>query len=159
MKLKKNGEQKKSRWDGYVKQIPKCHPKRPQKGGKGLCTRCYAKKIRIEWSNEQRQNNKEKNLEWIKNNYTRWKKGQRRRHYKKKYGITIEQYHEMFKQQKGKCAICQKYRSRTRKLSVDHHHKTGKVRGLLCTRCNFAIGYANEDVKIIDNMKLYLKLK
>lgn len=57
------------------------------------------------------------------------------RRLKRKYGITAEQYGEMLAAQAGGCAICARP-PKTRRLAVDHNHKTGKVRGLLCYRCN-----------------------
>jgi hypothetical protein len=53
------------------------------------------------------------------------------------YGITLVQYNEMFETQEGKCAICQRHQNELKKtLCVDHDHKTGAVRELLCMTCN-----------------------
>jgi len=56
------------------------------------------------------------------------------------YNMTLEEWNAMVKKQKGKCAICKEKPVRKSMtgpgLCVDHNHKTGKVRGLLCTRCN-----------------------
>lgn len=66
-----------------------------------------------------------------------------------KYGITDERYAELFKQQNGRCAVCQN-RPRTQRLAVDHDHKTGEVRGLLCKRCNHdLLGGGHDDVEIL----------
>jgi len=54
----------------------------------------------------------------------------------RKYKLSPEQYNKLFNQQKGRCLIC----NEQKKLCVDHNHKTNKVRGLLCTRCNTALG-------------------
>ena len=43
-------------------------------------------------------------------------------------------------------------------LNIDHNHNTGKVRGLLCSRCNFVLGNVGEDVNILNNMILYLNI-
>lgn len=51
------------------------------------------------------------------------------------YGITPEQYAEIFRRQGGRCAIC-RAQPRTIRFAVDHDHKTGEVRGILCKRCN-----------------------
>lgn len=57
------------------------------------------------------------------------------------YGITSEQYDEIFINQNGVCAICGGPPVGNRKsLSVDHDHTTGKIRGLLCNKCNSALG-------------------
>ena len=57
---------------------------------------------------------------------------------KKNYGLSRIKYDNIFNAQGGKCAICN---TDGRELCVDHDHTTGKVRGLLCHRCNFALGY------------------
>jgi hypothetical protein len=68
----------------------------------------------------------------------------------KKYDITKEQYDEMFNKQQGKCHICDKHQSELlRPLCIDHSHKTNKVRGLLCDRCNRGLGVFQDDVKLL----------
>jgi hypothetical protein len=59
---------------------------------------------------------------------------------KAKYGISIEQYETMLKVQGGGCAICGEQCKTGKALAVDHCHKTGVVRGLLCGRCNKGLG-------------------
>lgn len=59
----------------------------------------------------------------------------REAHLKRTYGITIEDYNRILKEQSGKCAVCGKP-PKTMRLAVDHCHKTGKIRGLLCSYCN-----------------------
>lgn len=61
------------------------------------------------------------------------------------YGITKEQYGALYEAQGGVCYICQRATGRTRKLSVDHDHKTGWVRGLLCRVCNNVLGHLRDD--------------
>jgi uncharacterized protein (UPF0264 family) len=56
------------------------------------------------------------------------------------YGITIDEYEAMEKNQGLGCAICGGIQSDDRGLAVDHNHDTGKVRGLLCSSCNRAMG-------------------
>lgn len=59
----------------------------------------------------------------------------------KGYGITLETYNVLFQKQLGSCAICKKHQKDLRRaLDVDHDHKTGKVRGLLCFTCNTHLG-------------------
>ena len=73
-----------------------------------------------------------------------------------KFGMTLEQYEKLYEKQEGKCAICQKY-PRKMRLAVDHDHKTGAVRGLLCKRCNHdLLGSAHDSVEILEAAIDYL---
>lgn len=73
-----------------------------------------------------------------------------------KYGITEERYAELFKQQKGRCAICRN-KPRTQRLAVDHDHKSGEVRGLLCKRCNHdLLGGGHDDFELLWRAISYL---
>jgi len=71
---------------------------------------------------------------------------------KRKYGITLKQYNKLLEEQDHKCLICglpstaiDKRTGQPRQLAVDHDHSTNKVRGLLCSNCNTALGLLNED--------------
>lgn len=92
------------------------------------------------------------------------KRVNRNNHYKRNYGITLDQYNSMFEAQEGKCAICKKvetlidHRSKkVKNLAVDHCHKTGKVRELLCCNCNKAFGFIGENLEILTRMIEYAK--
>ena len=74
---------------------------------------------------------------------------------KHRYGITEEQYDQMFKKQNGKCAICNQISEKA--LSVDHCHDTGKIRGLLCGNCNRGIGCLKDDENRIIKAAEYVK--
>lgn len=75
----------------------------------------------------------------------------------RKYGITKDDYDRMFREQGGKCAICDKPQSECRRaLAVDHCHASGKVRGLLCDECNRALGYFYDDTNRIAKAIEYL---
>ncbi|MDA8223472.1 MAG: endonuclease VII domain-containing protein [Desulfitobacterium hafniense] len=81
-------------------------------------------------------------------------------HLKGTFGITIEDYDELYRNQDGKCAICGSIDSKT-KLSkyfcIDHDHDTGKVRGLLCSNCNFALGHFQDNIVNLENAIKYLR--
>lgn len=67
----------------------------------------------------------------------------------KVYGIDAEEYQRLHKLQGGRCAICRN-QSRTIRFAVDHDHKTGEVRGLLCKRCNHELlGAGHDDVAML----------
>lgn len=73
-----------------------------------------------------------------------------------KYGLTTEQHTNLVSLQGGKCAICL-CTPRKRRLAVDHNHKTGEVRGLLCVRCNKdLLGLVRDRVEILQRAIDYL---
>jgi hypothetical protein len=75
-----------------------------------------------------------------------------------KYGMTFQEYQTMFDLQNGVCAICKEPETTQGKnLSVDHCHATGKIRGLLCHRCNAGIGMLKDNVDIMLSSIAYLK--
>jgi hypothetical protein len=81
-----------------------------------------------------------------------------------RYGLTVDEYETMLQKQKHACAICGGKENmiipstgRTYSLSVDHNHKTGKVRGLLCTQCNHMLGRAADDPEILRRAAKYLE--
>ena len=76
----------------------------------------------------------------------------------KTYGITGEQYDELYEAQGRKCAICQTSTGARKRLAVDHDHKTGEVRGLLCGKCNHRLlGSAHDGPEILERALEYLK--
>ena len=76
---------------------------------------------------------------------------------RQKYGITLEQYDEMLERQGGRCAICGGLNKNGWFLAVDHDHKTGKNRGLLCASCNVILGTAYDNVDILNKAIKYLE--
>jgi hypothetical protein len=84
-------------------------------------------------------------------------------HQLKKFGLTKEKYNVILKQQNNACAICNTKTSQVSKnnticrLAVDHDHKTGKVRGLLCGSCNRALGLLKDSISNLQNAISYLK--
>lgn len=82
---------------------------------------------------------------------------------KKQYGISAKQYAEILDQQGGACAICKNGEksvahtsNKIRRLMVDHCHATGKVRGILCSRCNRGLGFFQDSMENLNGAILYL---
>ena len=74
------------------------------------------------------------------------------------YGITSEEYWAIYKAQGGKCAMCKRAQGLKKKLSVDHDHADGKVRGLLCQKCNRdVLGHARDEIEFFERTIDYLK--
>jgi hypothetical protein len=85
---------------------------------------------------------------------------------KRLFGITFDDYTQMLCNQKQKCAICNKKetslnntRTRACTLSVDHNHKTGKVRGLLCKSCNYKLNVIEDTVFLKKAIKYLKRIK
>jgi uncharacterized Zn ribbon protein len=80
-----------------------------------------------------------------------------------RYGITQKEYDELYQTQSGKCAVCGKDNSgatqsgNRKRMYVDHDHKTGRVRGLLCSNCNMALGFVHDDPALLTKLAEYLK--
>ena len=75
---------------------------------------------------------------------------------KSKYGLSEKDYKNMFIKQNNKCAICD-ISFDIRKAFVDHSHDSGKVRGLLCTKCNSILGMSNDSIVILNKAIKYLE--
>lgn len=113
-----------------------CHPKRSHLA-RGMCKQCYTRWYADtpgakEASLRYRKSPKGKRNAIRSRRHPNSKAHKWRNHLKRNYGITPADFNSMKEHQHGQCAICQK---KTR-LNVDHNHKTGIVRGLLCNRCN-----------------------
>jgi len=76
---------------------------------------------------------------------------------KYRYNISQKEYNQMLNKQDGKCIICGELPTTFKNLSVDHNHKTGKIRGLLCDHCNRGIGFLKENPYILIKAIKYLK--
>lgn len=78
---------------------------------------------------------------------------------KRLYKLPIEEYNKMLAAQNCQCKICGKHHDPSKKrgrLYVDHCHRTGKIRGLLCSACNCALGYLNDDTGLIEKAIAYI---
>lgn len=120
-----------------------------------------------------------KQKEWVKNNpekvkqtndrnkakrktfYTspKGKESSRRAHLKRKFGITLEDFNKMLQIQDNCCAICGGTETHDKHgvLAVDHCHTTGKIRGLLCFKCNGGLGFFNDNKTSLINAIKYLE--
>lgn len=131
-------------------------------GEKRKCRACGVFKDKNEFTITQRDNKrvrkcKQCNREWAREHRLKNPDHYRHMDLKQNYGITPTQYQAFYKDQNGVCAICLKPETSKRGwLHVDHHHLTGKVRGLLCGKCNSGIGLLGEDEKVLASAIQYL---
>ena len=147
----------------------KYNPSYYQKNKEKMCQKSidyYAKnkgeisKRRKEKYNVNPEPRKEQRRKWYSENrerallyYAERKDHYRNNRLKREYGITLEQYKQMIMNQNECCAICKNKRP----LRVDHHHSRKNVRGLLCDKCNMALGLLDENMTVAENLLSYLK--
>ena len=83
----------------------------------------------------------------------------RKESYKSKYGILFEKYEKLLQQQNGKCIVCGSNKSGHKSKNffcIDHDHRTGEVRGLLCNNCNLGLGYFKDNPEALIAAAAYL---
>ena len=104
--------------------------------------------------NENKEVAIERSKTWAENN----KRQRKHNLLKSTYNITIDDFEKMLEDQDYKCLCCSVEHSSLKKgLFVDHCHASGKIRGLLCSSCNSALGYAKDNIEILANMIKYLE--
>jgi len=116
--------------------------------------RGITRKAVSKWTKNNPEKNRYKSKRWKSNN------PEYRREYelKTRYGLTLEDYKQLIKDQDGKCAICGEVAQDTlSSLFVDHDHITGEIRGLLCIRCNAGIGFLQDSPIICREAANYLE--
>lgn len=121
--------------------------------GEKVCSTCRATLAAGNFSNDKR------NRDGLSNNCLRCAANSS---LKRRYGMTIDDYDKMLMEQEGKCACCQttsphKLNDKYLRFLVDHCHKTGQVRGLLCHHCNLMLGLAKDEPETLSNASRYLE--
>jgi len=78
---------------------------------------------------------------------------------KRAFGITHKEYEQLLSKQNGVCGICKRYKIAKNKfhMTIDHSHKNGEIRGILCSSCNTGLGLFEDNVDFLENAKKYLK--
>ena len=118
-----------------------------RKGLRSLCKSCKNKDACKNRARSKKENPKQ----YFENNFKNNIKG--------KYGLTVEQWQQMFEEQQGRCAVCGIRQSElSHRLCVEHSHQTGKVRQLTCKTCNHLIDiYETGFYELKDKIKDYLE--
>jgi len=125
-----------------------------RKGYNAICKICRFKQQQV-YYNKHKEEYLIRTRKYRSERLEHYKITQRNLNLRKEYGLTREDYNKMFEDQKGRCAICQKEWHKT--LLVDHDHKTRRVRGLLCRKCNTGLGQFCDDPNILWDATLYLE--
>ena len=125
-------------------------------GKQSYCKSCLSL-LNAEYRSKNKDKDKKRNAEYHKKEAEKV----RDRHYKNRYGISYSVFMDMYKDQEGCCKICNTSltlgdRSKTCAV-LDHCHTTGKVRGVLCTMCNTALGKFCDSITILQSAIDYLE--
>ena len=124
---------------------------RPKDGCQSMCKVCsHARRKQYHVENKDKENTKTRL--WAQAN-----KDKVREHTLKKYGISSNEYNQMREHQQFSCLICGEKETSPTSLHVDHCHKDGHVRGLLCFHCNSMLGKAKDSISILESAIQYLK--
>jgi len=126
-----------------TKVCPKCGIEKDRAteyapGRHGYCRACA-----IQWK-----------IKWAKENPDKRKKWRKAEHYRDRYGLEMADHDALMAMQEGRCALCKKDPHR---LVVDHDHKTGVVRGLLCDPCNQFVGHLENKMGLLDAALAYIE--
>ena len=121
-------------------------------GLRGDCKECFAARAAKRYR-EDPDRVKQRVLKWQRENRDRYRASQRRikqspegkrrereGHLRRTHGITQADYDAMVEAQKGRCKICGRRPAEGKSFHIDHDHVTGRIRGLLCSSCNHALG-------------------
>lgn len=136
------------------KSLEEFHRDKSKKDGRRYICMACATVQKSKYNKENATQHKARNQKWVKNNPERYKELQ----LKRKFGLSLEAYKAMLWKQYHSCAICQvQVLDLKKQLAVDHCHKTGKIRGLLCDRCNRGIGFLGENPEVLKRAATYLE--
>lgn len=167
------------RWSRKYDKCVKCGTTRIKHQARGLCTYCYHKEfdgtperkeyLRNYEKSPRRKGRARKRLQ--NSQYKEWQKEYQKKYRKtiqpsnyqyehqvrSKYGISLAERDAIIKQQNNRCPICNELLIDNPRPPIDHNHKTGEIRGVLCRWCNLGIGWLREDIVILKNAISYLE--
>lgn len=130
------------------------------------CTKCLEEKSSDDFRETKHADGKTRQCKVCTNeaselhqraNWERRQHTTRVRNLKNFYGITVEQYEELLEKQNHRCVICSRHADEFKiRLSIDHNHGTGEIRGLLCTYCNHRVIGRHKDGDLLRRMADYV---
>jgi hypothetical protein len=134
---------------------------------KGSCKKCRYERAKVwvkehperakaygkKWRDENKEQDRERKKKYREEDPERFRNNTIR----SRYGIEAEDVEQIVESQNNSCAICLKVFESRNDRRIDHCHITGKVRGILCHKCNSALGYFGEDTKNLSRAIVYLE--
>lgn len=143
---------------GDLKNRSEFYPKSDAKDGlRSTCKSCNSEESK-KWGKQNKNRSYKIHKNYRESNPEKIKEIQRNTKYKLNYGITTADFEKLYSSQGEKCEICKKSTDKiSTNMCVDHDHDTGKVRGILCRKCNSALGLFTDNEEILENAISYLK--
>lgn len=139
---------------GLVKEITQFYIKKSSR--KGYASQCKTCQEKYWETDDYKQKHSERAKQWYKT--PRGKRVWLNSYYRRHFGITIEEYERLLSEQNSRCGICETEKCATGKsFAVDHDHTTGRVRGLLCKKCNLALGFLEDDTSRMQRAINYMR--
>jgi len=115
------------------------------------------KEAQKKYRETHREEHSKRSSEWNKEHRAIVTKRAQACHFKKFYGITINEKFQILADQDGRCAVCGSGElDKIGPWCIDHNHESGKIRGVLCRRCNMMLGSIGDNPAILRNMIAYL---
>lgn len=108
------------------------------------------KKCMYRSASDWRENNRDKHV-------SIFRRANHRANLRTRFGLTVDQFERLQKASNGVCAVCQKPERRKRRLSLDHDHSTGRLRGFVCSACNLLLGCAKDSAELLERAASYLR--
>lgn len=121
-----------------------------------VCNACCVKCVHLRNNKSKPPSFRAGIAKWKRDNPDKVKKSVRYSTIKKKYKITEDDWNKMFEAQGKTCAICGEVNS-VGHWATDHCHESGKIRGILCSKCNVGIGIFKDDVWLLQSAIKYLR--
>ena len=126
--------------------------------------KAYMKEYHAKWYEQHKEKRRKQIAEYTAGKPKEWIQAKGRRdHLKRRYNITPQEYETKLASQDYKCAVCGKDASDNKRggkldpLHIDHCHKTGKLRDLLCHQCNSGLGQFKDNIEILQKAMDYLR--
>jgi Autographiviridae endonuclease VII len=154
----------------YFGRLCKVHPEKQGEryGANGICIDCSNERAnqseagrnsKRKYKNEHPELRAQESKKWREEHPERSKISNKRSKYLSKYGLTLNGLVQIFDTQEGKCAICNSLIILGGKAGakVDHCHKTGMIRGILCSLCNTGLGHFKDNITYLSSAIEYLK--
>lgn len=146
-----------------LKKCSRCKKKKPRtefykNKAKGDGLKAYCKKCSKILDKDYRERNPEKIKQIRKTSNERHLTPTKKFNYRLRsvYNLSRAEFDNLYDKQKGKCKLCRKKIKVSKSVHIDHNHKNGKIRGLLCSKCNLGLGHFQDNAEVLLRASKYI---